>query len=119
MREAFAGGQQFGAGRQFETFVMPVIDVQRGFEHDLTGGGGLYREIADFRQSGRMRLDRCSQCPRQQLRAETNAQKRAAGRQRGGNPVQLRPDAWQLIVVVGAHRSTEHHRSSVAVHADR
>ena len=36
-----------------------------------------------------------------------------------GNPVQLRPDARQLAVVVGAHRPAEHHRAGVTVHVNR
>ena len=93
LRKTLAAGQQCRVRRQFETLAMPVVHIEWRVEHGLTRYRRPYRKIADFCQSRRMGLDRRAQGSRQQLRAQTDPQKRPTGRQGSGNPIQLRPNA--------------------------
>lgn len=77
------------------------------------GGGRIDRVIADLHQAVRVAADLGAEHPRDHLGTETDPEQRSLGREAGAlDPVELRPDPRQMIVV-GALRPAEHHSRSV------
>ena len=100
--------------RDLEGLLVPLVEHRRSLEVAGAGGGRVDRVVADLDEVLGVAADARAEHARHHLRAEADAEQRLAARQRDAlEPVELEAHA-RPVVVVGALRAAEHHRSGVA-----
>ena len=109
-------GKTMRSGRKIEPFAMPMIDMPGEFRRAYRGAKtrrtqGIVTDLASAVFEG---INRRSQLPGHQLRAETKPQKRNVRLEYGSQPIYFSPDPF--VTVISRHRTSEYDYAGVLVH---